>query len=197
MWAGTYDTNGVLAHIQFTAVLGKGFEHMLQIDFMLQSVVTACKTLPRRQVTAAKYRHVSTLFNDAVGTLANSVIFMITPGEVYAMARFNDKTFSTLRLDLHLEQAYSEWVQQNNVVPVELLAELCGEGYKISISWVFDQNSFCASLIGTPTTKANEDVVMTTWSDDLPEVIAMMYYKHVVICDRGKWPTEKSGNRWG
>ena len=113
------------------------------------------------------------------------------------MARFNNSTFSTLRMSNQDEQQFTEFISSEKRTPVEWLQTLLGDGYKVSVSYVFDQNAFCLSVIGTDNTKQNKGVVMTTWSDDLEEVITMAAFKHFGMCQGGEWPTQANENRWG
>jgi hypothetical protein len=113
------------------------------------------------------------------------------------MARFNNSVFSTLRLGADDEKKVVQWIAAEGVTITGVLEKLLGDGFKISCSWVFDQSAFCFSIIGTDSTKDHKDMVMTTWSDDLEEVVLLAGYKHYVVCDGRAWPTDKAGARWG
>lgn len=124
-------------------------------------------------------------------------IFQITPSEVFAMARFNTATFASLRLDKSDERKFQSWVTAENIQPLVMLNEFFSAGFKVSISWVADQTAFCMSIIGTDSTRKHQGMVMTTWSDDLEEVILLSGYKHFVVCEGGEWPTQDNTQRWG
>lgn len=132
-----------------------------------------------------------------VGLPIDDFIFQICPSEVYAMARFNQSTFSSLKLTRDQERDFQQWVTKNEITALSCLEQLTAVGFKISCSWVVDSNAFCFSIIGTDATKQHRNMVMTTWSDDLEEVICMGAYKHFVICDGEAWPEANSGERWG
>jgi hypothetical protein len=113
------------------------------------------------------------------------------------MARFNGSVFSTLRLEPAQEKEFTAWVVSNHIEPLEMLQEFLGQGFKVSVSYVVDQNAFCLSVIGTEATKQHKGQVMTSWSDDLTEVILIAAFKHIIVCDNGAWPIAESGSRWG
>lgn len=113
------------------------------------------------------------------------------------MARWQQSTFAALSLSRDDEKKFTAWVSQNKPTAEGTISELLGAGFKISISWVTDSNAFCMSVIGTDETKQHRSMVMTTWSDDLAEVIIMAGYKHFVVCGGGEWPAANKGERWG
>lgn len=113
------------------------------------------------------------------------------------MARFRGSEFSTLKLERADEKKFTEWVTKENPQPFSAITEMLGQGYKVSCSFVTDQNAFCFSIVGTDNSKINRNAVMTTWSDDLEEVILMAAYKHFVMCDGNEWPTRGEEQRWG
>lgn len=113
------------------------------------------------------------------------------------MARFSQSTFSSLKLEKSDEKKFTEWVSQTTPLPAAVILQFLGDGFKISCSWVADQNAFCFSVVGTENTKAHRNMVMTSWSDDFDEVVAIAAYKHYVMCDSGEWPTQDTSDRWG
>lgn len=113
------------------------------------------------------------------------------------MANFRNSVFSNLTITDEHKAAFDKWYSSDDVTALSCLTEIAGCGLKFSCSYVDDQNAFCFSLIGTKATKKHDGYVMTTWSDDLEEVIAMAAYKHFIICNGDEWPTNGNGNRWG
>lgn len=113
------------------------------------------------------------------------------------MARFGNMTFAAVSLTSDDEKQFTDWVTKQDPNPMECVAQLLGNGFKVSCSWVFDQNAFCFSIIGTEATKQHRDMVMTSWSDDLAEVIFIGYYKHYVLMNEETWPTQAEQQRWG
>ena len=113
------------------------------------------------------------------------------------MARFQTMEFANIQLGKADEKQFSDWVAEENVKPLEAVQRLLGDGFKVSCSWVFSQSAFCFTIVGTDETPKHKGICMTTWSDDLEEVMALAVYKHYVICDGQDWPTQSSGSRWG
>lgn len=123
--------------------------------------------------------------------------FYVHENEDTAMARFQNSTFSTLRLSKEDEKKFTSWVTSEKPTTERLISTLLADGFKVSISWVTDSNAFCFSLIGTDNTKQNRGMVMTSWSDEFDEVVQIAAYKHYMVCGGGEWPSEGEGQRWG
>lgn len=113
------------------------------------------------------------------------------------MAGFGDFTFSTLRLESDDAATFEKWYAETTVNPLEVMEQFAGDGFKMSVSYIIDQNSFCVTVVGTKNTKKHEKQGMTSWSDDLAEALAMSWFKHYQLCAGGEWPTKDRGNRWG
>lgn len=113
------------------------------------------------------------------------------------MARFQQSTFANLTLSRDDEKKFTDWVTKERPTPEGVMSNLLADGFKVSVSWVTDSNAFCFSVIGTENTKQHRNMVMTTWSDDLAEVILLAAYKHYLVCGGGEWPSTNSGERWG
>jgi len=113
------------------------------------------------------------------------------------MKSFSPATFSSLRINADEEKKFKEWWNNLKADTDEIVGNLCGSGFKVSVSWVVDQNSFCVSLIGTDATKKHKGMVLTSWSDELAEAVAMCAYKHYEMCGEDAWPVTEQGKRWG
>lgn len=113
------------------------------------------------------------------------------------MARFQQKEFASIQLTVADEKQFTEWITSENQSGLDIMNKLSGDGFKMSLSYIFDQSAFCFSIIGTENTKKHADLVMSSWSDDLEEAILIGAYKHYVLCQEDVWPTAKSGQRWG
>lgn len=142
-------------------------------------------------------RRVTMVFYRLVNLTRAEIWFDIAPMEEHAMARFRSSVFSSLTLGADDKKRFDAWLKDNDVSPLTVLENFAGNGFKMSVSYVIDQNAFCFSLIGTEATKLHEGMVMTSWSDDLSEVIFIAAFKHFVMCDGGEWPTRDNQARWG
>jgi len=116
---------------------------------------------------------------------------------VPTMASYGNKSFAQLSLNIQDKADFTKWAQTNPQPVDELIVELTGEGYKISITYVIDSQSFCVSLIGTDLCTVNKDMVMTAWAADPLEAMYLIAYKHIVKCNRDRWPSNDTGARWG
>jgi len=124
-------------------------------------------------------------------------VFQFANTEIEAMARFTQSTFASITLTSENKKDFEKWASSSSLTALECMNKLMGDGFKVSASWVTDQNAFCCSIIGTDVTKHHKDMVMTSWSDDLEEVILIGTYKHYVLCNGDEWPTRDAGQRWG
>jgi hypothetical protein len=113
------------------------------------------------------------------------------------MAGYGNFTFSSLRIEGDDIALFEKWSEENASNPLGVLENFTGDGFKISVSYVMDQYSFCVTVVGTKETKNHKEQGMSSWSDDLAEALAMCWYKHYVMCGGGEWPTKGHGGRWG
>lgn len=80
----------------------------------------------------------------------------------------------------------------------DVLQEICSMGYKVSVSWVDDKNSWVTTITGKKGAKINENVSLPSWSDDWAEALFMGAFKCIVLADRGDWSTlEQLDDNWG
>lgn len=123
--------------------------------------------------------------------------FRIVKTGVETMAGFGDFAFSNLRIEPEDTPAFEKWLADTAIHPLSVLEQFTGDGFKVSVSYVIDQNSFCVSIIGTKETKLHKNMGLSAWSDDLGEAMAIAWYKHYKLCDGGEWPIKNNGKRWG
>lgn len=166
-------------------------------DMLLLNVTSWCHAVKWSQISPTQERRVKMMVIGHLQFDQRNRIFQLAKTEDEAMARFRNMSFSTLRLEDRHTADFKHWVEQQKIDPLSVITELTGQGYKVSCSWVDESNAFCLSIIGTENTKVNRDVVMTTWSDDLEEVICLAGFKHMVVCDSGEWPITNNDTRWG
>lgn len=113
------------------------------------------------------------------------------------MAGFGNFTFSTLRIEGDDVAIFEKWFEETVVNPLEVMEQFTGDGFKLSVTYVIDQNSFCVTVVGTKDTKLHAQQGMSSWSDDLAEALAISWFKHYKLCAAGEWPTKGRGQRWG
>jgi len=54
------------------------------------------------------------------------------------------------------------------------------DGYKVTISYDTDTESFCAALSGTHCGKPNEKLTLTAWGASETDALVYVLYKHIV-----------------
>lgn len=167
------------------------------LSFEFTHVTTVLQDLTTYKKCRPVGSKVHTYIVNVVGGSFQNTIFQIAPDEETAMARFQNSTFASVQLNQDDEKKLTDWIQAEGITGPEAMNRLLGCGFKLSVSWIPDQNAFCFSVIGTDNTKTHKNMVMTSWSDDLDEVAAIAAYKHFVVCDEGTWPTRADGPRWG
>lgn len=143
------------------------------------------------------WRQISTNLEREFSAHSTQFCFFVHEGRDTMAARFAQSVFATLTVSRDDEKQFTAWVSKEKPTTEGIMSHLLGEGFKISISWVVDNNAFCLSIIGTDNTRQHKNMVMTTWSDDLAEVILLAGYKHFVICGGGEWPSSGTTERWG
>jgi hypothetical protein len=153
------------------------------------------KTVNKRSLRF--YDLVSSLILSGLNQPGKKFSIHVYETEVATMAQFSRSVFATLTIGAEEKRAFDKWFSSDDVTALSALTELLGAGFKVSCSWVVEQNAFCFTVIGTDATKKHKGVIMTSWSDDLEEVICMGAYKHFVMCNGDEWPVAGDGNRWG
>lgn len=114
------------------------------------------------------------------------------------MSYTNNWTFANVRMTKADLPRLREFMQNYDDDPVAAILDVLGSGYKVSISWLDEQQSFVVTLTGTERSKHNQQTSMTTWSDDLQEAFAMAAFKHFVLCEAQEWQDyENASQNWG
>nr|CRY96453.1 hypothetical protein [uncultured prokaryote] len=166
-------------------------------SILAHSLYNALANTPYNQITYETVETVSRLYRLMVVLEPLPVQLVIHESE-YIMARqFGNAVFSNLSLQAEDRDAFLKWSEKPETNLATCMMELLSAGFKISASWVTDQNSFCFTLVGTEATKNHKNMIMTSWSDDLEEAAQLATYKHFVMCGGEAWPTQGTGNRWG
>lgn len=166
-------------------------------DLRLYNISAFLHTTRFAKIDSTQERRIAATVQLIVAREGQDFIFQLAPTKGDAMARFNQAVFASVQLGRDDEKKFHEWLEKEKVHPVESVQRLLSDGFKISCSWISAQSSFCFSIIGTEETKKHAGVVMTTWADDLEEVMCLAAYKHYAVCGGDEWPTQADGTRWG
>lgn len=118
--------------------------------------------------------------------------------EEQIMATLNNWKIVNVRLQPSDKPKFDEWIDKLGLHTEELLEEIGGRNYKVSMSWVNSSQAWCVSVSGTKDSSKNKGQTITSWSNDLTEGIAMALYKIVEICDDNDWSAyETQQGNWG
>lgn len=167
---------------------------------LLASLISSyCRSMPlyRKGLVTREMSMVALKWNDLVQIQRSATSMWFYKTEHDMKKTFSPMQFSTLRLLTEDKEKYAGWVQKTKANIVDMVAAFCGDGFKVSVSYITEQNSFCVTIIGTDNTKQHKECCMTTWSDDLEEAILMAGYKHYAMCDGAAWPMQETAQRWG
>jgi hypothetical protein len=166
-------------------------------DTELDKISTYCRSLARIPNGTVAYDHLNRAWRRITREPHKKTWLHLVTTESLFMAGYSTRTFANFTLTEDDARKFADWVQASSMQPLDALQEVIGQGYKVSVTWVMDSSAFCLSIIGTEDTKPNKNSIMTTWSDDLVEVMLLAAYKHLVLCDSGPWPTKENTRRWG
>lgn len=151
----------------------------------------------RKPLTPHEFHHLKSVLANLFGGSADTVYFYDVPSEDYMKGQFRDRNFASISLNKSDEKKFQAWVESQNLSAVQIAEDFLARGYKISVTWVTNNNAFCLSVIGTDECRTNKQAIMTSWSDTLEETFFIAAYKHLVMCNEGDWPIAGTDNRWG
>ena len=118
--------------------------------------------------------------------------------EFFIMAQKFAWTFVEIKLLAGDKPKVLAWAEKNVTNPLEVIDDITELGYKVSISYIDDRNSYVVSVSGSDRTPQNNKQTITTWSSNLEECLIMAGYKILHLTKDGKWEdyaTESSD--WG
>ena len=123
----------------------------------------------------------------------------IYPNEVSLMASKKfEWTFVNIKLKPEDKESLLKYAKEHKGQVESALSAIASYGYKFSLSFVDDSNSWCASVSGNERTKFNDKCTITSWSDDISEAIFMAAYKCDVVTEGGDWKEyEETSSNWG
>lgn len=113
------------------------------------------------------------------------------------MAKNFDWEMINKRLQLEDKQAFEKWVTKNPASVADLVTEVATNGYKLSITWVDNSNSFVVTASGRKDEGRNKKKSLPSWSDDVQEALYMTVYKILVIFEGGEWESDDMAQNWG
>jgi len=119
----------------------------------------------------------------------------------FTMARLGTRygvNFVNIRIAPDNREKVLQWILDNEADLGEMLVNLIGDNYKLSLNEDTANDCFIVAITGSDENRVNRGLCMTTRSNDLMECLFMALYKHYVMCDGKSWgePVDKSTD-WG
>lgn len=109
-----------------------------------------------------------------------------------------DWNFVNIKLTAEDKPKLEKYAKEHKLDVVSALTAIASYGYKFSLSFVDDSNSWVASVSGSDRSKHNNKATMTSWSDDPAEAIFMAAFKCDVITQGEDWKEfEQENSNWG
>lgn len=89
-----------------------------------------------------------------------------------------------LRVNLTEEQDthFAGWFP-TQTIQISDLDILCNNGFRFGLYWDSFHNGVVASLYANDAKLAWSGWVLTAWADNAEEAIALLFYKHYIICE--------------
>lgn len=104
---------------------------------------------------------------------------------------FCDKVTWVGFVNIDLTEAQKKQVKNSYIFTeerlFELIANLADDGYKVSVSWDFANNTYTASLTGICAGCANPGHTLTGRHSNLLVCLSVLFYKHFEVCEGGVW----------
>lgn len=128
---------------------------------------------------------------------AYQIEWEIRPDMARNASAFSDWRFVNLNLSTADQKQFGEWFIANETAILPMLAEVVADTYKFSVSYDFDNECFIAALSATKHSSDNKQCTITARSNEWLEAIALLLYKHVVMCNTGTWEDYARPANWG
>ena len=132
--------------------------------------------------------------------LVNNMEFFIMPRKYQQAKEFSNASgfrFVNTRLTAQQASEFREWAKVETGSIVVFIAELLGDGYKLSLTYDHNSNCYVASLTGHGEHAINPSLIMTSRSNDWQEAVMLNAYKHFVIFQGKTWETTETNPNWG
>jgi len=118
------------------------------------------------------------------------------------MARFRSKVdngwaFANVRMSKEQREDFLVWQEGILEDTVEVVTSVLLTGYKMSIKWDGENETWVVTLTGTEMTRTNDKTSMSARHQDLTTALLLSVYKHVVICGSSAWNTAADEENWG
>ena len=125
---------------------------------------------------------------------------MATSNKSKKNARIEWKGYLRVNLTDVQEKAFDKWFPLQ-VIQISDFGILANNGYKFSLGWDDFHSGVVAALYANSAKLAWPGYTLTAWAESAEEAVALLMYKHYVVCDQD-WEhfydvVEKSGRKRG
>lgn len=110
---------------------------------------------------------------------------------------FQDFEFVEMRLDASDKAQFQAYVSSSADELWDDLYTLIQAGYKLSVSYMDNNDCFIASLTCRSDGDPNYNRVLSSRSDSFIDAVLLGVYKTTVLCKDNHWPTTPAVNNWG
>lgn len=115
------------------------------------------------------------------------------------MKRNHNQAWTFVRCELTPEERdhFTGWLHESQDDMVELLTNALLTGYKLSVVFDSDNDTWIATLSGTKYTAYNDKSSISSRHGSFDDAIMLMLYKHLVLGEGGQWRDGSQGGQWG
>jgi hypothetical protein len=123
----------------------------------------------------------------------------LTTKRNYKMKRNFNQAWTFVRCDLAPEERehFVGWLQETQDDIIEVLNAVLLHGYKLSVVFDDDNDTWIATLSGTKYTAHNDKSSMSSRHTSFEDAVMLMLYKHTVVAQGGTWRNGSEGGQWG
>lgn len=108
--------------------------------------------------------------------------------------KFNTQFEQTnYRLDQAEIAQLPDYATKLGMTTEKMLEQICGDGYKVSMSYVFDSNAFVVTVTTTDNIEHTKNSFVTNWADNLFDAVLVAHYKLYVCWNGQAWFERQSG----
>lgn len=158
-----------------------------------------------RNIATNWNNHPSTLYTrllvETLDKISLQLIVLLTEQNTKDANDMSDENWKKKAVEYRLtdedEPALKRFSESAKNNPADILRELIGEGYKISIVLSSSNDSICVTATGTERCRYNKDCFMSAWSDNLSEAVFMLGYKVFEVFESKTWHGKTKQANWG
>lgn len=105
--------------------------------------------------------------------------------------------FRTTKLTPEERTHFEGWLENTVDDVVEVLTTVLYEGYKLTVRFDEEHDTWLATLSGTEYTSYNDRCSVTSRHDNFERAVALTCYKHLVVASSKSWRHDDDRDVWG